>query len=397
MIDPILLSNRFPRQGELTAIADELAAGFARRAAEHDHDGSFPFENYDALRASGLHLLTVPQELGGSGVSLPLAMLVLERLAQGDGATALVFAMHVQVLGSLSESRAWPHERWAALCREVVAHGALVNSAASEPELGSPSRGGLPATRARWDGEGWLLDGRKTFATGAPVLTHFLIPAVLQAPDSAPGTVGVFVVGRDRPGFGVDETWDVMGMRSTGSHDLVLAGVRLEHEDLVLRREPGAPDAGRVSGGAWFGMSLSAVYLGIAAAARDTALAFAHERKPTALQGKSIATLETVQQRLGALQSELLTARALLYSVADNWERDPAARADLLPYVGQIKVIATTHAVAAVDLALRVVGGQAMSRALPLERLFRDVRAGLFHPPTEEAANTTIGKILLGL
>jgi alkylation response protein AidB-like acyl-CoA dehydrogenase len=186
-------------------------------------------------------------------------------------------------------------------------------------------------------------------------------------------------------------------MRSTGSHDLVLAGVRLEPEDLVLRREPGAPDAGRVSGGAWFGMSLSAVYLGIAAAARDAAISFAHERRPTALQGKSIATLETIQQRVGALQSELLTARALLYSVADNWERAPAARADLLPYVGQIKVIATTHAVAAVDLALRVVGGQAMSRVLPLERLFRDVRAGLFHPPTEEAANTAIGKLLLEL
>ena len=397
MIDPIVLSNRFPRQQELIAVADALAEGFAERAADHDRDADFPFENFDAIRAAGLHLLTVPGEFGGWGVGLPLAMLVLERLARGDGATALVFAMHVQVMGSLSESRAWPPDRFAAWCREVVAHGALINSAASEPELGSPSRGGLPATRARRDGQGWVVDGRKTFASGAPVLTHFLIPALLDAPDLAPGTTGVFAVARDRPGLHVDETWDVMGMRCTGSHDLVLEGVRLRPEELVVRREPGAPDAGRVSGGAWFGMSVSAVYLGIAAAARDAAIAFARERKPTALQGRSIATLESVQQRVGALESELLTARALLYAVADNWDREPAARADLLPYLGQIKVAATTHAVAAVDLALRVVGGQAMSRSLPLERLFRDVRAGLFHPPTEEAANTTIGRLLLGL
>jgi alkylation response protein AidB-like acyl-CoA dehydrogenase len=324
-------------------------------------------------------------------------MLVLERLARGDGATALVYAMHVQVMGSLSESRAWPAESFAALCREIVAHAALVNSAASEPELGSPSRGGLPATRARWDGQSWIVDGRKTFASGAPVLTHFLIPAVLDAPDIPPDTTGIFAVPSVRPGVAVDETWDVMGMRCTGSHDLVLSGVRLSPDELVMRREPGGADPGRGSGGAWFGLSVAAVYLGIAVAARDAAIAFAHERKPTALRGQSIATLEVIQQRLGALEMELLTARALLYSVAENWERTPAARAGLLPYVGQVKVVATTHAVAAVDLALRVVGGQAMSHALPLERFFRDVRAGLFHPPAEETANTTIGRLLLGL
>ncbi len=397
MIDPLLFTGRYPRQQELLALADQLVPGFAVRAAEHDRHGTFPHENFAAIRAAQLHLLTVPKEYGGWGVALPEALLVLERLARGDGATALVFAMHVQVLGSAGESRTWPEDRFAAICGDVVQEGALINSAASEPDLGSPSRGGLPATRARWSGDGWVLDGRKTFATGAPELTYFLVPAVLDAPDVPPETVGVFLIRTRQPGVDVEQTWDVMGMRTTGSHDLVFGGARLDPDALITRRQPGSPDRSKASGGAWFGLSVAAVYLGIGEAARDAAIAFAHERKPTALGGKPIASLETIRQRLGALETELLTARALLYSIADAWEHAPADRAALMPYVGQTKVVATTHAVAAADLALRVVGGQSMSRQLPFERLFRDVRAGLFHPPTEEAAHTTLGKSILGL
>lgn len=397
MFDPLLAIDRFPRQAELIALADDLAAGFAASASAHERDGSFPHENFTAIRAAGLHLLTVPGEFGGWNLGLPGAVTVLERLARGDGATALVFAMHVQVLGSAAASRAWPGEQFARICGEVVRDGAMINSAASEPELGSPSRGGLPATRARWDREGWILDGHKTFATGAPELTYFLVPAVLDAPDTAPDTVAVFAVRTRQPGVRIEETWDVMGMRSTGSHDLIFESACLPPDALILRRDPSSPDPGRVSGGAWFGLCVAAVYLGIATAARDAAIDFAHSRKPTALGGKSIASLEVIQQRLGALETELLPARALLYAITDAWERAPDARPALMPRVGQVKVVATTHAVAAVDLALRVVGGQSMTRALPLERLFRDVRAGLFHPPAEETSNTTIGKLLLGL
>ncbi|HSH77091.1 MAG TPA: acyl-CoA dehydrogenase family protein [Herpetosiphonaceae bacterium] len=396
MIDPLLVSHSSPRAAELVSLADRLARDFALRAAEHDHDGSFPFANLDALRSAELHLLTVPCEFGGWGASLPEAVLVLERLARGDGPTALVFAMHVQTMGSLSESRAWPEDRFSALCRDVVAEGALINSAASEPELGSPSRGGLPATTARWNGSGWTLDGRKTFASGAPALTYFLVPARLDAPEMSPDSVGVFIVRRGQPGWSVEETWNVMGMRSTGSHDLVFNGLSLEPDRLALRREPGTPEPGKISGGAWFGLSVAAVYLGIAEAARDAAVEFAHNRKPTALEGKPIASLEVIQRGIGAIEAELLPARALLYSVAAAWSRRDGDTAQLIPYLGPVKVTATTSAIAAVDLALRVVGGQSMSRALPLERYFRDVRAGLFHPPTEETAHSALGRAVLG-
>ncbi len=393
MIDPLVLVRTSARLAQWLRTADDLAARFAERAPQHDRDASFPFENFSDLHAAQFHLLTVPEEYGGWGATLLEAIQVVERLARGDGATALVFDMHVQVLGSLSESRPWDDARFGAFCRQVVQEGGLINSCATEPELGSPSRGGLPATRARWTGDGWAITGRKTFSSGSPVLTHVLVPAVL---DNEPeGTVGVFLLPMQRPGIRIEETWDVVGMRTTASHDLVLEQVPVSPDDLALRRDPGAPDPGRSSGGAWFGMTISGVYLGVAEAAREAAIRFAQERKPTALKGQPIATLESIQRLVGALEAELLTARSLLYSVAEAWAQRPEDRLALMPHIGVCKVIATTHAVKATDLAMRVVGGQSMSRSLPLERFFRDVRAGLFHPPTEDLALANLGKGLL--
>lgn len=395
MRDPLTITQQNERLARWLAAADQLAVRFAERAAQHDRDRSFPFENFDDLRAAGFHLLTVPTEYGGWGATLSEAVQVIERLAQGDGPTALVFDMHVQVLGSLSESRPWPEARFAAFCREVVEQRSWINSCATEPELGSPSRGGLPKTRATWDGDGWRINGRKSFTSGSPVLTHMLVPAVID--DAPEGTVGIFLVRTDRPGVRFEDTWDVMGMRTTASNDLFLANVPIAPDDLVLRREPGTPDPGKGSGAGWFGLTVSGVYLGIAEAARNVAVEFAQNRTPTALNGAAIATLPPIQQLTGALETELLTARALLYNIAAGWSDAPEQRAALMPQVGLCKAVATTHAVKAVDLALRIVGGQSMSRALPLERLFRDVRAGLFHPPTEELAYINVGKALLGV
>ena len=373
--------------------ADTLAAGFAVDAATHDRAGTFPHAHYAALRTAAFHLLPIPAEYGGWAATLPEAVRIIEHLARGDGATALVFAMHLQTLGTAAETRPWPEANFARLCRDVVARGGLVNATASEPELGSPSRGGLPATTATWTGDGWRLHGRKTWASGSWALGHFLAPAVLHHPDLADGTVGIFDV-RPEHGPTIEETWNVMGMRGTASHDLVLDDVLVSPDDLLQQKAPGAPDAGRTLGGAWFPLLVSAVYLGIAQAARDAAMQWASERRPTNLGGKAITTTEIVQGRLGTLEAELLTARSLLYTIADRWEQHAARRGALQAHLGLVKVTATTQAVRATDLALRIVGGSAMGRDLPLERLFRDVRAGLFHPPAEETAYQKLGQAL---
>src|SRR5690349_19019072 len=143
-MDPILT----PRQQHIVELAGTLAERFAARADAHDRVGSFPFENYADLHEFGYLKLIVPREYGGEGADLFEIVLAQERLARGDGATAMAVDMTLHLIGQQTETRQWPEPIFATICRSIAEEGALINTAASEPDLGSPSRGGLPATRA---------------------------------------------------------------------------------------------------------------------------------------------------------------------------------------------------------------------------------------------------------
>ncbi|MBA3469888.1 MAG: acyl-CoA/acyl-ACP dehydrogenase [Herpetosiphonaceae bacterium] len=390
MID-ILHLNLSERQRGLVAVARDLASRFAPRAAEHDRSATFPFANLVDLRAAGYQALTVPASYGGRGATLFETVLCQEQLAQGDGPTALVLAMPLHLIGGIAESSAWPGPAFERLCREIVDRGALINSAASEREMGSPSRGGLFATVAQEVEGGWRISGRKIYTSGAPALTHALVGATLAGTSAT----GVFLVPMDAPGVSVDPTWNGSGMRAARNDDLVLANVLVDAADLLVRREPGAPDATGGSAGAWFQLTIGALYLGIAQAARTAALDYARDRRPTALDGQAISTLEPIRRQFGTLEATLLSARALLYQVAQTWDSHPAERASLKALVGLAKATAATSAVAAVDQAMLIVGGAALTSDLALERLSRDVRAGLFHPPTLDAALIGLGTVLV--
>ena len=380
---------------DLVDTAQQLAQMWRTRAAEHDAEASFPFSNITEAREAGLLALAVPQEHGGLGASLLETVVVLEHLAQGDGPTALVLAMQQHILGGVAESGAWPTAAFERVCRAVVEQGALLNSAASEREMGSPSRGGTFATVAHKTEQGWSISGRKIFTTGAPALTHVLVSAALDEGDGPQLTNGVFLVETAQAGVQVEPTWNGTAMRAARNDDLIFEDVQVAEADLLLRREPGAADATKGSGSTWFQLTMAGVYLGVAQAACDAAIAYACERRPTALAGRSISELESIQRRLGQNEAELAQARALVYHVAQAWQAAPEARTQIKPYVGLAKAQATENAVRAVDGALLVAGGSSLQPELPLARLMRDVRAGLFHPPTLDAALVGLGKALV--
>lgn len=378
-----------PTREQILALAADLAQKFAARAAQHDAAGTFPHENYADLRASGYPLLSVPATLGGWGASLYEAVLAQEQLAMGDGSTALAIGMHVQTVGAAAESRPWANDQFPRLCAEIVKRGALVNSCATEPELGSPSHGGAPKTTARRQGNKWIIDGHKTFASLAPELDYFIITAAFSAED---GTLqgGRFLVAR-QPAIRVVPTWDSLGMRCTGSHDLYLEGAEAPLEALLSAAPISRADPNKPNINAWFTLIVSAVYLGVAAAAQRVALRYAHERVPTAL-GKPIASLESIQRRLGEGELALKTARAMLYHTAMRWDNEPEARGALTDQLIACKLSVTNAAIQVVNHAMRAVGGASMTRDLPLERYYRDVQAGLFHPPSDENGLLMLGK-----
>jgi alkylation response protein AidB-like acyl-CoA dehydrogenase len=390
---------RTERQQHFIDIANRLAVLFAGRAADYDRTGAFPFDNFADIRTAGLPALIVPEEYGGWGAGLLDTILTMEALAVGDGSTALSLTMHMQTLGEVGETRTWPPALFERVCREAVERGALINSIATEPELGSPSRGGKPKTTATpvYDGDhrqgapvAWRINGHKTFGSMSPALDYMIIPAALQ---DGSDEVARFLV-QPGPGVEIVESWDAMGMRSTGSHDLLFHDAAVPNSHILSR---GGMDkaASKTKEGsktnAWFMLGVSAVYVGVAVAALQAAAAYARERVPTAL-GKPIAELESIQRRLG--QAELLVhqARTHLYYGAELWERHPEFRIQLSPMIIAAKVVATNHAVEAVDHCLRAVGGASMMKTLPLERYYRDVRGGLSHPMNDDQALVLLGQ-----
>ena len=263
------------------ALLAELTREFAASAAHYDASAEFPHANLARLHEFDLLSLTVPASLGGAGASLPQALDVVRAVARGEPSTALVLVMQYLFQFRLQGNPHWPVELRERVAREAVRDGALINSLRVEPELGSPARGGLPATVARRSGDGWLIDGSKLYSTGSPGLTWL---AVWARSDETPPRVGVWLVPRDAPGVRVGSAWNHLGMRATGSHELVFDNVFVPASYAVDVHPPGEPGAGLDAAGlAWMSVLLSAVYDGVARAARDWFAQWAATRRPGSL------------------------------------------------------------------------------------------------------------------
>ncbi|MFM9105709.1 MAG: acyl-CoA dehydrogenase family protein, partial [Chloroflexota bacterium] len=225
---------RTERQAALIDLADRLAGPIAERAAEYDRTGEFPFRNVEDMRESGYLAITVPEAHGGFGADPWETALAQERIARACGSTALLTTMHLSLVGRLGAGKAWPEEVYAAVCREVVRDGALINTINSEPTLGSPSRGALPSTTLTRQPDGsWLLDGHKSWGSLSPGLT-FMSVLCAVADGDAPPRRGNVLVRASHPGIRIVETWDTLGMRATASHDVLFESVRLPADTTIL-------------------------------------------------------------------------------------------------------------------------------------------------------------------
>ncbi|HEY2704588.1 MAG TPA: acyl-CoA dehydrogenase family protein [Candidatus Dormibacteraeota bacterium] len=374
--------------------ADRLAVVFAAGAARHDREGSFPDENVAAARADGWPGLAVPAALGGAGASLHDVCVLQERLARGDTSSALGLGMHHMTVGAPGpEHTGWPEAAYRELCGRVTGAGALVNALASEPEQGSPARGGLPATTAERGEGGWVLEGRKTWSTWLPALTHAVVPARVDEP-GAPPRAAAFLVELSLRGVGRDPAFDALGLRASASGTLRLDRVTVAEAALLHLRDPGGPDPRGPAVGAWFQLTSAAAYTGCAHAARDEIARFCRDRRPNAM-AEPISSLPTVRLRLGRIDGAVRTARLLILAAARAWDQAPPdERAALLPEIGTVKVQATQLAWQAVEEAMRLAGGPGLLRDLSLERHWRDVRGGLVHPPLEDLHWQALGAAL---
>ncbi|MGW2057276.1 acyl-CoA dehydrogenase family protein [Streptomyces sp. NPDC001840] len=375
-----------PDLGRLPAVTEALAA----RAAEHDRDASFPAEGFVLVQDAGLLTATVAARHGGSGAGLADTVRILRALGAGDPAVALVTAMTLFTHAAEARTPGWPPAAYAALLDTAATGPALVNALRVEPELGSPVRGGLPATIARRDGDRWLLTGRKIYSTGAVGLSHLL---VFARTDEDPVRVGTFIVRAGSPGLTVEPTWDHVGLRASRSDDVVLDSVPVPLGDTIGLAEPGEIPGARPDPetGAWNALGLTALYLGVAGAARDWLTGFLHQRVPTAL-GAPLATLPRFQTAVGEIEAALFGADTLVDILAarvDSGDPEAAEQA------GAVKVLGTRAAITAVEQAVALTGNHGLTRANPLQRHYRDVLCARVHTPQDDSVLLTTGRTAL--
>ncbi|MFB9883604.1 acyl-CoA dehydrogenase family protein [Planobispora siamensis] len=372
--------NSIPTDDDIVALAAELGLRCAPSEAEHDREATFVTEAYKAMRECGYLRLAVPNEFGGLGAGLRQVVLAEGELARRAGSAALAAAMHLY----LTLVQCWRHRRGA-----PDAEGALRRVAADE--LIMATSGGSdwvsPTTTAVQVDGGFRFTGRKKFCSQAPVATVLSTSAVLGEPGPDAEVLHA-TVPLSSPGVSLVETWDTLGMRGTASHDLVFEDVFVPAEKVVGRRPYGSLSGPLLVAVIHFAPVVSAVYLGIAQGACDEALRVLGARPqdpgPTAVR------------QIGEMAARLRVARWALLAAVEEVGEDPPADEQTLITLMVAKRHAVCEAKAIVDLALDTVGGPAFFRSSPLERAYRDVRGGPFHPLTPEATLALAGTGALG-
>jgi acyl-CoA dehydrogenase len=359
-------------------LIDRLGPAFAERAAAHDASDRFVADNYAALKEAGLFAAGVPAELGGGGATHAELCDMLRTLAHYCGSTALAFSMHTHMT-AINVWR-WRHDKAPVeplLKRVANEQIVLLSSGGSDWLPGS-------GKAEKVDG-GFRITARKVFSSGAPAGDILMTSAVYDDPQAGP-TVLHFGVPLKVEGVRVLDTWRTLGMRATGSHDIELNGVFVADAAIGVRRPRGKwHHLFHVISMVAFPL-IYAVYVGLAEAAREKALALAAKRKRDPQLPYLVGEMEN------AVVAAQLALRHMMDTAASN-KPGPATTSAI--FVG--RQLAGQNAVRAVEKAMEVAGGAGFYRDAGLERLFRDVQGARFHPLQEKPQQQLTGRFALGL
>lgn len=361
-----------------TSLADRLAHEIGAKAGANDAQDRFAAESFALLKAEGFFKMHVPAELGGHGATYRELCDVVRRLGAGCGSTALAFSMHSHLVATavwrLRNEKA-PTE---GLLKRVAAENLILISSGGSDWLKSAG------SAAKVDG-GYRIKARKIFASGCPMGDLLMTSAVTEDPQSGP-TVLHFAVPFKAEGVKVLDTWRVMGMRATGSHDVELNDVFV----------PDAAISGRRPQGKWhhlfhiisqqaFPIVYSA-YMGVADGAHAKALEIARKKPDDAIVVYTAGEMENAHAAAGM-------ALAQLIAIAESEKPGPETTSRTMI----ARTLAGQNTIKTVERAIELAGGASFYRDLGLERAFRDIQAARFHPLQEKQQLRYTGRLALGL
>jgi alkylation response protein AidB-like acyl-CoA dehydrogenase len=391
-------------------LCEKHAADFAARAEQHDREASFPFENIEALKQSGVLSAGLPEELGGFGIDHVQDLVAgMNRLARGDGSTAIAANMHIGA--PYYVTRLWRDAQARQSQDEIdQAFGILQTLAVTvtcvcQTEAGSTI--GWPLTEATPTEGGWLLNGRKIFGTLSMAADILIVVCRFPNDDGEYGWAFAFVP-KGSSGLQLNDDWDALGMRASGSQSMEFHDCFVPTELFNPQPDPwGTLDAGNLVIQLSANLSLSAAMVGIAEQAREIVLQQITTRRK-APSNRFVAERTGIQYQFAELEIDLATARSMIERTADKVDEYLVSHTeselemdvlhDLLRDFQCTKWVTNRKAIDVVDRALTLSGGTGYFNSSPLSRLYRDVRAGPFmqvFSPNE--AREYIGRIALGL
>ena len=363
------------------------------RAPRYDRDNTFCQEDFDELKAAGYLRMAVPAELGGAGLNLAQVARETRQLALYAPATALCINMHNYWVGTVADLWRSGDKSLEWVLRDAAAGEVF---AAGHAEHGNDIPGLLSTTKAERVDGGYKLTGKKAFGSLSPVWTRLGGHSMDTSDPKAPKIVHFFMP-RDTKGYTIKDTWDVMGMRATRSDDTILEGAFVPDKYIGRVVPAGAAGADMFVVGffTWALVNFANIYYAIGLRMREVLIEQLKTKTSMALTRPMIYHPE-VQHGIAEITMDLESMGPHIEAIASDWSEGRIGPDWFLRIVAcKHKTVEAAFRIA--DRALDLSGGFGMFKKSELERLFRDCRAGKFHPANPLLTHEIVGKISLGI
>jgi hypothetical protein len=348
-----------------------------------DESQEFPFDLFKKAAELGLAGMIFPPEYGGSGLSSVDAALIIEEIARVDPGVALSIAAHnslacnhLYIAGTEEQKKKY---------LVPLARGEKIGTwSLTEPTAGSDAGG--TKTRADRDGEHFVLNGAKTFATHGSIADTAVIFAVTDPQAGKHGGISAFILEKGMPGLRPGKRENKMGCRASDTAELVMENCRVHRTQMLGAEGQGFRDALRVLDGGRIGIAAMAV--GTAQGAFEAALRYARQREQF---GRKISEFQAIQFMLSDCATEIQAARWLTLRAADLKDRG----GEINKAASMAKLYASEMAVRVTDKAIQIHGGYGYIKDYPVEKFHRDAKLTTIGEGTSEIQRLVIARRLL--
>jgi alkylation response protein AidB-like acyl-CoA dehydrogenase len=363
----------------IRALAEKEIAPYA---AEVDEKSRFPEEALAALNSSGFNAVHIPEAYGGQGADSVAACIVIEEVARVDASASLIPA--VNKLGTMGLILRGSDELKKQVLPSIADGSAMASYALSEREAGSDA--GSMRTRAKADGDDWILNGAKCWITNGGKSSWYTVMAVTD-PDKGANGISSFMVHKDDEGFSVGPKEKKLGIKGSPTTELYFENCRIPGDRIIGEPGPGFKTALRTLD--FTRPTIGAQAVGIAQGALDAAVGYVKERKQF---GTSIGSFQGVQFMIADMEMKIEAARHLVYVAAAAGEQ---GRSDVTRVSASAKAFASDVAMQVTTDAVQLFGGAGYTMDFPVERMMRDAKITQIYEGTNQVQRMVIARSLL--